>query len=121
MAAPEQVTVIEPIVAQVAPKAPVTGVEQIIREAARKYGISEDYLVKIAKCESSMNPNAVNYGYSENGKDFPSGLFQHLNNYWPARATKYGYHGASVFDAEANASVTAQMLKDGLSYLWECS
>jgi hypothetical protein len=99
----------------------VTDVEAIVLQAARKYGIDEEHFVQIAKCESTLNPQAVNYNYSENGKDFPSGLFQHLNNYWSSRATKYGYHGSSVFNAEANANVTAQMFRDGASNLWECN
>ena len=74
--------------------------------------------MSIAKCESNFNANAVNLNYYENGH--PSGLFQHLSGYWPARAAKYGHAGASVFDATANAEVTAQMFRDGLSYLWEC-
>lgn len=93
-------------------------VEEIVRAAARRHGLDENYFVSIAMCESTMNPGAVNYGYSENGN--PSGLFQHLSGYWPARAAKYGYAGASVFDAEANANVTAGMFRDGASKLWEC-
>lgn len=104
---------------QTASKQANTGnVEGIVRQAARKYGIDEEHFVKIARCESTMNPNAVNYGYNENG--YPSGLFQHLSGYWPARAAKYGYAGASVFDAVANANVTAGMFRDGASNLWEC-
>lgn len=95
-----------------------SNIEQIVREAARKYGIDENYFVSIANCESTMNPQAVNYNYFENGH--PSGLFQHISGYWPARAAKYGYAGASVFDAVANANVTAQMFRDGASNLWEC-
>ena len=111
------------IVTEPAPQTPnVAGgsVEDIVRAAARKYGIDENYFVQIARCESTMNPNAVNYGYSENGLDYPAGLYQHLTNYWPARAAKYGYAGASVFNAEANANVTAAMWSEGLSNLWEC-
>lgn len=93
-------------------------IEEIVRQAARKYGIDENYFVHIAQCESTLNPNAVNYSYNENGH--PSGLFQHLSGYWPARAAKYGYAGASVFDAVANANVTAGMFRDGASNLWEC-
>ena len=93
-------------------------VEEIVRTAARRYGLDENHFVSIAMCESTMNPGAVNYGYSENGH--PSGLFQHLSGYWPARAAKYGYAGASVFDAEANANVTAGMFRDGASNMWEC-
>ena len=95
-----------------------TSVEGIVRQAARRYGIDETYFVKIAMCESTMNPNAVNYDYYENGH--PSGLFQHISGYWPVRAAKYGYAGASVFDAEANANVTAAMFRDGSQGLWEC-
>ena len=67
-----------------------------------------------------MNQNAINYNYSENGRDYPAGIFQHLQNYWPERATKYGWHGASIFNAQANAEVTAQMFRDGMAYLWQC-
>ena len=95
----------------------IGSVEQIVRRAARKYGIDEDYFVHIAQCESTMNPKAVNTSYYENG--YPSGLFQHLSGYYPARAAKYGY-SADVFDAYSNANVTAAMFADGLSRLWEC-
>ena len=65
-----------------------------------------------------MNPSSVNYNYYENG--YPSGLFQHLSGYYPARAEKYGY-STDVFDAYSNANVTAAMFADGLSNLWECN
>ena len=93
-------------------------IEQIIRQAAIKNGLDENYLLRIARCESSLNPNAVNKSYYDNGH--PSGLFQHISGYWPSRANKYGYPGASVFNAEANANVTAAMIKEGKGYLWEC-
>lgn len=93
-------------------------IETIVRHAARKYGLDESYFLHIARCESSLNPNEVNHEYFENGN--PSGLFQHISGYWSARAAKYGYEGRSVFDAEANANVTAAMFKDGLQGLWEC-
>lgn len=93
-------------------------VEQIIRQAARRHGANEEQLVRIARCESNFNPSAVNYGYAENGN--PTGLFQHLSGYWPARAAKYGYAGASIYDVTAQANVTAQMFRDGASNQWEC-
>lgn len=93
-------------------------VEQIVRDAATKYGVNPDYLARIAKCESTFNPSSVNYNYYENGH--PSGLFQHISGYWPGRAAKYGWPGASVFNAQAQAEVTAQMFRDGHSSLWEC-
>ena len=72
----------------------------------------------LARCESTLNPNAVNYGYYENG--YPSGLFQHLAGYFPARAIKYGY-STDVFDAYSNAGVTAAMIADGQANQWACS
>lgn len=92
-------------------------VESIVRRAAIRHGLNPDWFVQLAMCESTMNPNAVNYNYYENGH--PSGLFQHISGYWPSRAAQYGYAGASVFDAEANANVTAAMWVGG-SHLWEC-
>src|SRR5690606_12292318 len=122
VAAPKKTKVIEkPAVAevvQVAAPQPASSVEQIVRQAARNHGIDENYFVSIAMCESTMNPSAVNTNYYENGN--PSGLFQHISGYWPARAAKYGYAGASVFNAEANANVTAAMWRDGARSLWEC-
>ena len=106
--------VIAPITPQNAPESEIEG---IIRAAANKYGISDDYFVSIAQCESTLNPNAINYNYYDNG--YPSGLFQHLSGYYPARATKYSY-STDVFDAYSNANTTAAMFADGLSYLWEC-
>ena len=97
------------------------GVESIIRSASVKYGVDPDYMVRIAMCESRLDPKVVNYNYSENGVDYPSGLFQHLGNYWAGRAEKYGHKGASVFNVKAQAEVTAQMFRDGLARLWECS
>lgn len=105
---------------QEAPRVASSGgdIENIVRQAARKHGVNEDYLVKIARCESGLNPNAVNKNYFENGH--PSGLFQHLSGYFPARATKYGHPGGNVFDPVVNANVTAAMFRDGLQHLWEC-
>lgn len=102
----------------VAPVSAGGDVQAIIIAAANKYGIDPQRALRIAKCESGFNPNAVNYGYAENGN--PSGLFQHLSGYWPARAAKYGYAGASVFDPVANANVTMGMWRDGGSGAWEC-
>ena len=93
-------------------------IQQIIVDAANRYGVDPNRALRIAKCESGFNPNAVNYSYNENG--YPSGLFQHISGYWGARAAKYGYAGASVFDPVANANVTMGMWRDGAANLWEC-
>lgn len=93
-------------------------VSSIIIDAANKHGVDPNRALRIAQCESGLNPNAVNLGYNENG--YPSGLFQHLGGYWPARAAQHGYAGASVFDPVANANVTMAMWASGSAGLWEC-
>lgn len=120
LAQPRQIlTVVEtPKEAPVSVVSSGSDIENIVRQAAHKYGVDENYLVKIARCESGLNPNAVNHGYNENG--YPSGLFQHLSGYFPARAAKYGYAGGDVLDPVVNANVTAAMFRDGLQHLWEC-
>lgn len=89
-----------------------------MRQAARTHGIDEDHFVAVARCESGLRADVVNYDYYENG--YPSGIFQHLSGYFPKRAAEHGYTGASVFDPAANANVTASMFAAGQSYLWEC-
>ena len=96
----------------------VGNIEQIVRTAAIKYGVNPDYLVRIAKCESTLNPNAV--APNVIAGTHPSGLFQHVPTYWAKRASMYGWHGASIFNAKAQAEVTAQMFKAGNGNLWEC-
>lgn len=108
----------EPIVTNVGDDNPVGSVESIVRQAAMTHGLDPDHFWAVAMCESSGNPNAVNYSYYENGH--PSGLLQHLSGYWPARAADHGYPGASVFDVVANANVSASMWASGSSGLWAC-
>ncbi len=100
---------------------PSESVQSIIVAAANKYGVSADLLLRIGRCESTYNPNAINYNYTDPATGtHPMGLFQHVEGYWAARAVKYGHPGASIFDPVAQAEVTAQMFRDGASGLWEC-
>lgn len=100
------------------PKPKVGSIQAIIVAAANKYGVSASKMLRMASCESSYNPGEIASNFIDGGH--PAGLFQHVTTYWPARAAKYGWPGASVFNAKANAEVTAQMLRDGLGGLWEC-
>jgi hypothetical protein len=82
--------------------------------------MSASTMLRIARCESSFNPLARNPHYTVPGYGNPVGLFQHVEGYWPARAAKYGYPGASVFDPVANANVTAAMMANEGTSAWEC-
>lgn len=73
--------------------------------------------IRVAWCESSFNPAAVNPASGA------SGLFQHLPEHWAERSEAAGRAGQSIFDPEANVAVAAWMLYElpgGWSH-WDCS
>lgn len=88
--------------------------EQHVRAAAREFGIPEDAFVRVIRCESGMDPRAVN----------PSsgalGLGQHLPRYWPARASALGYPASAWSDARANARVSAWLWRTAGPGHWVC-
>lgn len=94
---------------------PVAGPAEIlakINAASAAKGIDANRVAGIAKCESGFNPMADS-GYYK-------GLFQHDPNYWPARAAKYGFAGASIFDVDAQIGVSTSMMAGGGWSHWGC-
>jgi len=81
-----------------------------IGEAARKYGQPENAMVRVARCESNLNPCAVN----RSGPYY--GLFQYLKGTW--KSTPYG--DRDIFDPEAQALATGWMWKEGRRNEWAC-
>ncbi len=84
-----------------------------IRSVAAAKGIADvQRVLLIAKCESKFNPLADS-GYYK-------GIFQHDPRYWDARAAKYGFAGASIFDADAQIGVSLSMMAAGGWSHWGC-
>jgi Transglycosylase SLT domain len=81
-----------------------------IAEAAKKYGQSESVMVRVARCESVLDPCAVN----PSGPYY--GLFQFLKSTW--QSTPYG--DRDIFDPEAQSLATAWMWKQGRKNEWAC-
>ncbi|MFO7547910.1 MAG: hypothetical protein R6X29_03395 [Acidimicrobiia bacterium] len=74
-----------------------------------------DRALRIVRCESRGDPGA------RNTRSSASGLFQHLRRYWPVRAAKAGYPGASVFDPVANVAASAYLVYEGGGWShWTC-
>lgn len=90
-------------------------VPELIRHYSLKYSVDEKLAIAIATCESWMNPNAKNKNSSA------AWVYQHLSRYFPARAKKYWFAWASVFDAEANVAVSIWMLRDQGTSPWNAS
>ncbi|HEV2757353.1 MAG TPA: transglycosylase SLT domain-containing protein [Actinomycetota bacterium] len=88
-----------------APAAPAGSIAEIIYNAAAEFGISGDYLLGVASCESGLNPGAANpAGYY--------GLFQFGSGTWATEG--YG----SIYDPVAQARTAARMLAEGQASRW---
>jgi soluble lytic murein transglycosylase-like protein len=83
-------------------------IADIIRAAAARWGADPNQLLRVASCESGLNPNAYN---SSSGA---TGLFQ----FKPA--TFYGHGGHNIWDPTDQANVAAHMFSQGLAYEWTC-
>jgi surface rod structure-forming protein G/transglycosylase-like protein with SLT domain/uncharacterized protein DUF348 len=93
---------------------PSNEIASIIRDAAAKYGVDAEQLLRVAYCESRYDPLAYN------GILGASGLFQIIPGTWRANSAPAGYGGASVWDPVANANVAAWMFSMGQSHQWSC-
>jgi uncharacterized protein YraI len=82
---------------------------RIIYAAADRYGQSRSDMLRVAECESDLNPYAVNPSGSY-------GLFQFIRSTW--RSTPYG--NKDIFDPEANANAAAWMWSEGRKSEWVC-
>lgn len=91
----------------------------LIYKWAAYYGISGDYLLHIAQCESSLNPNNVNYNYTAGG-GHPSGVFQFLPTTFARYATLAGIVNPYIFNADNNVQAAAYAFSHGGAGEWEC-
>lgn len=83
---------------------------QIIYAAADMYGQPREDMLRVARCESNLDPNAVNP--SSNA----SGLFQFLPSTWETTP----YADQDIFDPVANAEAAAWMWSEGRRGEWVC-
>ena len=81
----------------------------IIREAAAAHGQDPQAMIRVARCESGLNPSAV-------GAGIYFGLFQFVPSTF--EATPYG--GGDIFDPRANANAAAWMWSEGRKGEWVC-
>jgi hypothetical protein len=81
-----------------------------ISSAAKKYGQSESAMVRVARCESNLDPCAVN----RSGPYY--GLFQFLKSTW----SKTPYGDQSIYDPKAQAMAAGWMWKEGRKNEWAC-
>jgi peptidoglycan hydrolase CwlO-like protein len=80
----------------------------IIQAAAARYGANGDQMVRVARCESGLNPRA--YSASSGA----SGLFQFMPG------TFYGHGGKNIWDPYDQSNIAAQMFAQGQASAWTC-
>jgi len=75
---------------------------------------NSDVLIKLAFCESSLNPDATNVNRGLNHLSVDRGLFQ-INSYYHSDVSN-----ECVFDTECSARWTDKMITSGNGNLWTC-
>jgi hypothetical protein len=83
---------------------------EVIREAARAFGQPEEDLLRVGRCESNLDPRAVN----PDGPYF--GLFQFLRSTWASTP----FADQDIFDPVPNARAAAWMWLQGRRTEWAC-
>lgn len=81
----------------------------IIRTAAARFGANADQMVRVATCESSLNPRAYNRSSGA------SGLFQFMPG------TFYGHGGKNIWDPVEQSNIAADMFSHGGAGSWACT
>lgn len=72
--------------------------------------------MQVSYCESRWDPGATNPSSDA------AGLFQHLPRFWSDRSASAGWAGAGIYDAHANAAVSAWLVYDGGGWVhWTAS
>jgi uncharacterized protein YraI len=87
-----------------------TDIVAIIYAAADAYGQSREDMLRVATCESGLDPNQVTPPYDA------SGLFQFLPSTWASTP----YADQDIFDPVANANAAAWMWSVGRRNEWVC-
>ena len=83
---------------------------KFIAKAAKKYGQSKKAMERVARCESNLDPCAVN----QKGPYY--GLFQFLKSTWSSTP----YKNEDIFDPRSQALAAAWMWKQGRKNEWAC-
>lgn len=90
-------------------RADTSWIVDAIYAAAARYGVSGDYLVSVARCESNLNPYAVNPVTGD------TGLFQFNPGTWHA------WGGGDIWSVYEQSDKAAWAFSQGLSYHWLCA
>lgn len=97
----------------VAPPDPGPDVPTLIVDAARRWGVDEATLLRIAWCESRWDPGA-------RGPAGLAGVFQFAPITWEWVSVQAGYGGSSPYDPRANVEAAAWLYRHEGPRHWGC-
>ena len=94
---------------------PCAEVDRAITESSAEFGVDENKLRTIVRCESTFNPYADSGHYK--------GLFQQAPEYWKKRVADFNAHRdpdvpGNIYSPFDNARISARMLAAGMSSHW---
>jgi soluble lytic murein transglycosylase-like protein len=83
-------------------------------QAAQRYGVAANLLYAIARVESHVNPQAVNWTHFARTGSYDIGLMQ-INSAHLRSLARYGIHERDLYDPCTNIHVGAWLLAQTLS------
>ena len=90
-------------------------VEQEIRKIAAELHFKwPDYLVRLALCESRLDPKAINRNGNNPTYSYDRGLFQ-FNSYWQRKVSD-----ECAYSIDCSTRKTIEMINAGNQHLWAC-
>ena len=104
--------ILDPIATKKISNSKVETVEQIIRKIAREEGGDADLAVRVAKCESGLNPTARNVNI---GGSIDRGLYQWNSKWHPEISDE------CADDIDCATREFCKAFKDGNLYWWNAS
>lgn len=90
-------------------------IQSVIVSKARSNNVDPDLLVKIARCESGLRPEA------KNSLSTASGIFQFLTSTFISQAQARGFPTDDKNSVEVQAGLAAEMIADGGIGHWNAS
>ena len=88
-------------------------IRALIASVSRRYELDTDLLLRIAVCESQLNPRVT-------GRNGAAGLFQVIPSTWTWVTEQLGIAGASPYDPVANVEVAAWLMANLGPRQWGC-
>ena len=94
---------------------PMQDIEEYIKTIAKEMNFKwTDYLIKLAKCESRLDPKATNDKGNTPKGSIDRGLFQ-FNSYWQKRVSD-----ECAFSIDCSTKEAIKMINAGKQHLWVC-